>query len=89
MSELTALSRLANLADAEYRSAQLAGIHTDGATARKTQPVRRKGVSDLLGTVMALSARTRRMAQAGVEIDLDVFTPEGHRAVRLILDNED
>ena len=39
--------------------------------------------SDLLGTVLALSARTRRVIQPRVTIDIDVFTPLGQRAVTL------
>ena len=34
-----------------------------------------RGVGDLLGVVLALSARTRRMVQEPVRIDLDVFAP--------------
>ncbi len=53
------------------------------------QPIHRK-VTDLLGTVMALSARTRRMLQPRVDIDLDVFAPGNSRAVRLLMrDNAD
>ena len=42
-------------------------------------------VSELLGVVLALSARTRRMIMPKVEIDLDVFAPGGIRAVRIVL----
>ena len=42
-------------------------------------------VSDLLGVVLTLSARTRRMIMPRVEIDLDVFGPGGQRAVRIML----
>ena len=44
-----------------------------------------RGVTDLLGVVLALSARTRRMVLPRVEIDIDVFSPGGGRAVRLML----
>ena len=37
----------------------------------------------LLGVVLALSSRTRRMAQEPVSIDLDVFAPGGARAISL------
>lgn len=47
--------------------------------------VARQKVSDLLSVVLTLSARTRRMILPKVEIDLDVFGPNGKRAVRLIL----
>lgn len=42
-------------------------------------------VGELLGVVLALSARTRRMVLPRVSIDLDVFAPGGTRAVRIIL----
>jgi hypothetical protein len=42
-------------------------------------------VGDLLGAVLALSARTRRMVLPPVTVDLDVFSPGGARAVRLRL----
>ncbi|UXN72684.1 hypothetical protein N8D56_15780 [Devosia sp. A8/3-2] len=44
---------------------------------------RRRGVGDLLGVVLALSARTRRMVQEPVNIDIDVFAPGGKRALRM------
>ncbi len=44
-----------------------------------------RGVTDLLGVVLALSARTRRMVLPRVEIDIDVFAPGGNRALRLML----
>ncbi|MBU1175569.1 MAG: hypothetical protein KKH72_09230 [Alphaproteobacteria bacterium] len=44
------------------------------------RPLQRRA-SDLLGAVLALSARTRRVVQPRVAIDLDVFTPSGRRAV--------
>lgn len=47
--------------------------------------LKRRGVGDLLGVVMALSARTRRMLMPHVEIELDVFDPNGLRAVRVTL----
>jgi hypothetical protein len=47
--------------------------------------MKRRGVGDLLGVVMALSARTRRMLMPHVEIELDVFDPDGLRAVRVTL----
>jgi hypothetical protein len=53
-----------------------------GHYARKPKQQR---VSDLLAVVLTLSARTRRMVLPRVEIDLDVFGPGGHRAVRIAL----
>jgi hypothetical protein len=48
----------------------------------------RRSVSDLLGVVLTLSARTRRMVLPQVDIDIDVFHPDGARAVRLILPHD-
>ena len=45
----------------------------------------RHGVADLLGVVLVLSARTRRVVLPKVAIDLDVFGPNGGRAVRMLL----
>lgn len=51
-------------------------------------PRQRRGVGDLLGVVMTLSARTRRMAQDPVRVELDVFAPGGRRAIRLTLSEQ-
>lgn len=48
----------------------------------------RRSVGELLGVVLALSARTRRLVLPKVRIDLDVFAPGGRRAVRLILPSQ-
>ncbi len=50
-------------------------------TARQRPPATR--VTDLLGVVMALSARTQRALAPGCVVELDVFAPDGRRAVRL------
>jgi hypothetical protein len=42
-------------------------------------------VSELLGVVLALSARTRRMIMPKVEVEIDVFAPGGVRALRIML----
>jgi len=42
-------------------------------------------VSELLGVVLALSARTRRMIMPRVTVELDVFAPGGIRAMRVML----
>ncbi len=49
---------------------------------KRSQPAK---VSDLLGAVMAISARTRRIIAPKTHIELDVFTPSGKRAVHLIM----
>ena len=45
----------------------------------------RQRVSDLLSVVLTLSARTRRLIMPPVAVELDVFAPEGYRAVRLVM----
>lgn len=44
-----------------------------------------KRATDLLGIVMTISARTRRIVAPRTTIELDVFTPAGGRAVQLIM----
>jgi hypothetical protein len=86
MSERTALTDLANFVgrsplssdDLAVRNRALAGI------TQRLMP-RKRSVGDLLGVVLALSSRTRRMVQEPVIIDLDVFAPGGRRAVRMNL----
>lgn len=86
MSERTALTELANFIggsslaseDMAVRNRALAGM-----TSRMLP--RKRSVGDLLGVVLALSARTRRMVQEPVAIDLDVFAPGGARAIRMNL----
>ena len=87
MSETTSLTELAQFAgrstlsteDAEARRRAMNSI-TGGI---KVQG--RRSVAELLGLVLVLSARTRRAVLPTVAIDLDVFSPDGGRAVRLIL----
>lgn len=67
--------------DMKARNAALAGI-TDAVLPRP-----RRSVSDLLGLVMALSARTRRMSQDPVQVEIDVFSPGGKRALRMVFGN--
>jgi len=59
--------------------------HQVSQTARKRPSASR--VTDLLGIVMALSARTRRVVAPRAIVELDVFAPNGKRAVRLIMGN--
>ena len=84
MSERTALTELANFVG---RS----GLLTDDMAARnrvlagmthRMMP-RKRSVGDLLGVVLAMSARTRRMVQEPSRVDIDVFAPGGARAVRM------
>lgn len=90
MSENTALTELANFVgrsslaseDMAVRNRALSGI------TQRMLP-RKRSVGDLLGVVLTLSARTRRMVQSPVIIDLDVFAPGGSRAVDLIFGDRD
>lgn len=41
----------------------------------------RKSVGELLNSVLALSSRTRRILKPTVTIELDVFSPNGNRAI--------
>jgi hypothetical protein len=63
--------------DMKVRNRALSGM-TD-----RILPRQKRSVGDLLAVVMALSARTRRMAQDPVQIELDVFAPGGKRALRV------
>ena len=84
MSERTALTELANFVgrssllsdDMAARNRVLAGM------TQRMLP-RKRSVGDLLGVVLALSARTRRMVQEPVSVDIDVFAPGGARALRM------
>ena len=86
MSERTALIELANFVgrssllspDMATRNRAVAGV-----TSRMLP--RKRSVGDLLGVVLALSARTRRMVQEPVTLEIDVFAPGGARAVLLDL----
>jgi hypothetical protein len=87
MSDLSALDELAafggrsalNSPDHARRRHTLTGLSMQlGSRSQK------RTVGELLAIVLTLSARTRRMALSTTEIDLDVFTPEGRRAVRLV-----
>ncbi|WEJ56853.1 hypothetical protein [Devosia sp. FJ2-5-3] len=85
MSERNALIELANFigrsplasSDMRVRNKALAGM-TD-----RILPKQRRSVGDLLNVVMTLSARTRRMVQEPVSVEIDVFAPGGKRALRM------
>ncbi len=60
-----------------------------GITTRlKPQPAQKR-VTDLLGAVLALSARTRRAALPRVAIELDVFAPNGARSMKIVMPDQD
>ncbi len=87
MSDRSALVELANFIgrsplaapDASARNKVLSGM------TQRMLPRQRRSVGDMLAVVMALSARTRRMAQDPVNVEIDVFAPGGRRAVRMML----
>jgi hypothetical protein len=84
MSERTALSELANFVgrsklaspDPKVRRRTMDGISVRLLHQRRT-------VGELLSAVLALSARTRRVIQPRIEIELDVFAPGGKRAIEI------
>lgn len=86
MSDMSSLSDLARIVPAsslassnpKTRRRALAGF-----TARLDPKGQKRSVGELLGIVLTLSARTRRMALPPCSIDLDVFAPDGQRSVRL------
>ena len=86
MSDTSSLSELARFIGQSDLNSADAGTRqrTVNAIAANLMP-KRRSVSELLGAVLALSARTRRMVMPKVEIDLDVFAPGGTRAVQVLL----
>ena len=86
MSDTSSLSELARFIGQSDLNSEIAVVRlrTTNAIAASLMP-KRRSVSDLLGAVLALSARTRRMVLPKVEIDLDVFAPGGTRAVQVTL----
>jgi hypothetical protein len=87
MSERSALSELARFIGQSRLGSDTVGsrVAVDAIARRlEPRPVRRK-VADLLGVVLTLSARSRRTMLPKVDIQLDVFSPDGSRAVRLLM----
>ena len=87
MSEYSSLSDLARFLGQTPVSGSAEGRQAvnDIAGGIVTQRPSRQRVSDLLAVVLTLSARTRRMILPKVEVELDVFSPGGQRAVRMVL----
>jgi hypothetical protein len=85
MSERNSLIELANFIgrsplaspDMSVRNKALSGM------TERILPKQRRSVGDLMNVVLTLSARTRRMVQDPVKIDIDVFAPGGKRALLL------
>jgi len=55
----------------------------DALVTRLVPRTQKRTVGDLLATVMALSARTRRLVQPTARVEVEVFMPGGQRAVEL------
>ena len=88
MSETSSLTELARFVGQSSLASEDAVVRRQAVNAMVTRfnpNLKRRGVGDLLGVVMALSARTRRMLMPQVGIELDVFGPNGSRAVRVTL----
>jgi len=88
MTERSALSELAGLVARSPLASSNEAVRRralNGLVARMAPHSQRRSVGDLLSAVLALSARTRRVASPAVAIELDVFTPDGRRAVELDL----
>lgn len=88
MSETSSLSELARFVGQSALvsdNATASGRAVNDIVRHMTRRPARQRVSDLLSVVLTLSARTRRMVMPKVEVDLDVFAPGGHRAVRIYL----
>jgi len=88
MSDTTALTDLARFIGQSQLAGDDAAAWKALATAKPATQLKpriaKRSVSDLLGVVLTLSARTRRSMLPRVDIDLDVFAPDGSRAVRII-----
>jgi hypothetical protein len=86
MTDRSALSELANFVAASPLAAEDALTRRralNGLAARLSPRQQRRSVGELLGAVLALSARTRRMVLPRVAIELDVYAPGGKRAVEV------
>lgn len=89
MSDMSSLSELARfIGQSSLSSAEpMVYRRTINAIAGRLSPRPAAGrrVTELLGVVLVLSARTRRMVMPHVSVELDVFAPGGGRAVRIVL----
>ncbi len=84
MSEYSTLSELARFIGRSELAADdpVTRRHAIDSIAARLEPrPTHRRIADLLGVVLTLSARTKRMALPAVGIELDVFRPDGTRAV--------
>jgi hypothetical protein len=84
MSDVSSLTELARFVGRSGLITESIAVNDIAGRAALQQPGRQR-VSDLLAVVLTLSARTRRMILPRVDVELDVFAPGGHRAVRIAL----
>jgi hypothetical protein len=85
MSDMSSLSQLSLFVGRSGFGAEGAPVRLRTINALTAAGRQHHGVTDLLALVMVLSARTRRAVLPKVTVDLDVFGPNGGRAVRLML----
>lgn len=85
MSDKTALTELAKFIGKSRLATEdaVARQRTINAITARLTIKGKRNVADLLGVVMTISARARRTMLPKVDIDLDVFAPDGSRAVRI------
>ncbi|MEO6013661.1 MAG: hypothetical protein ABIQ30_08770 [Devosia sp.] len=84
-SSLTELARFVGQSGLNYENGASNKRAVNDVVDHLSRRVKPQRVSDLLGVVLTLSARTRRMIMPRVEVELDVFAPGGTRAVRIML----
>jgi hypothetical protein len=82
-SSLAELARFSGVSALTEKPNQPARRPLPTLTAHLGKNPQRRTVSELLGIVLTLSARTRRATQPRTRVDLDVFRPDGSRAVRI------
>ena len=88
MSDTSSLTQLARFVGQSALTASDPQEHRramDAIIGNLAPKLQRRSVGELLGVVLALSARTRRMVMPQVAIDLDVFCPDGRRAVKVVM----
>jgi hypothetical protein len=88
MSDTSTLAELAKFVGRSQPGLREATARDRAVPVAAAKP-QRASVGELLGVVLVLSARTRRLIQPRTAIDLDVFSPSGGRAVRLLLPQVD
>jgi hypothetical protein len=87
MSDTSSLTQLARFVGQSALSSPDPRDHlraVNAITSNLAPTLQRRGVGELLGVVLALSARTRRMVMPKVTIELDVFAPDGRRAATVV-----